>query len=116
LKTGDSVGYSRTFKTNKSMKLGIVPLGYADGINRQLSNKFSVLIGGVRCKIVGMICMDVFMVDLSNVKAKLYDEVVIVGNSKVQEITIQEMANVIETSPYEVLCDFNYKRMNYLKK
>ncbi|MBQ7351909.1 MAG: alanine racemase [Clostridia bacterium] len=116
LKTGDSVGYSRTFKTNKSMKLGIVPLGYADGINRQLSNKFSVLIGGVRCKIVGMICMDVFMVDLSNVKAKLYDEVVIIGNSKGQEITIQEMANVIGTSPYEVLCDFNYKRMNYLKK
>lgn len=115
-KKGDTVGYDRTFKVTKNITIGIVPIGYADGFDRRLSNNFYVLINGKRCKVVGLVCMDVFMVDLTNIKSKLYDEVVILGKQKDLQITLQDYANVLNTSPYEILLKFNYKRMNYIVK
>ena len=116
VKRGDSIGYDRTFKANKSMDIAIIPLGYADGYNRRLSNNFHVLIKGEKCPIVGRICMDVFMVDVTGLNVQIGESVVIVGRQKNEEITIEDMANRVGTSPYEILCDFNYKRMNYIIK
>ncbi len=114
IKKGDSIGYDRTFVAQKTMTIGVVPLGYADGYDRKLSNKFYVLIGGEKCPILGNICMDCFMVDISHINAKLGDEVVVLGKQKSKEITIFDLANILETSPYEIMLKFNYKRMNYI--
>lgn len=116
VKKGDTIGYDRTFKVSKNMTIGVVPMGYADGFDRRLSNNFNVLINGKRCRVIGLVCMDVFMVDLTGIKAKLYDEVVILGKQKDLQITLQDYANALNTSPYEILLKFNYKRMNYILK
>lgn len=115
-KKGDTVGYDRTYVAKKNMSIGIIPLGYADGYDRRLSNKFYVLINGEKCSIVGNICMDCFMVDLSKVRAKIGDSVVLLGVQKTNEITLYDIANTLNISPYEVLLKFNYKRMNYIIK
>lgn len=116
VKKGDTIGYDRTFTVKKSMKIAVIPLGYADGLDRKLSNLFYVLIGGIMCRIVGLICMDVFMVDITSVEAKLLDEVVILGSQKGNEIKIADMADCINASPYEILLKLNPKRMNYIIK
>ncbi|MGN0960667.1 MAG: alanine racemase C-terminal domain-containing protein, partial [Christensenellales bacterium] len=115
-KKGDTIGYDRTFKVNKPMKIGIVPIGYADGLNRKLSNKFDVIISGKKHRIVGLICMDIFMVDITNDDINVGDKVTILGNSGGESISLQDMADIVETSPYEIMCDFNYRRMNYIVK
>ena len=115
-KRGDTVGYDRTYKVARSTKIGIVPVGYADGLNRYLSNKFYVLIKGKKYKIIGLICMDVFMVDLRDDDVSVGDRVVLLGKSGGLEITLHDYAKEIKTSPYEIICNFNYKRMNYVVK
>lgn len=116
VRKGESVGYDRTCFATKPMKIAVVPVGYADGLNRGLSNNFSVLIGGKFCKIVGLICMDVFMVDVSDTKVKVGDKVTILGADGVHAITLLDYAETLNTSPYAVLLGFNYKRMNYIVK
>ena len=116
VKKGDTIGYDRTFVVPKAMKIGVVPLGYADGYDRRLSNKFYVLAGGEKCRILGNICMDCFMIDLTNTDANVGDDVVILGKQKQRTITLQDIAEALQTSPYEVLLKFNYKRMNYITK
>lgn len=116
VKRGDTIGYDRSFVVKKSMKIGIVPIGYADGFDRRLSNNFSVLVGGKYCKVVGMVCMDVFMVNITDINANLFDEVVILGNQKDKTISLNDYAEMLKTSPYEILLKFNYKRMNYIIK
>lgn len=115
-KKGDTVGYDRTYCVKNSMTIGVVPIGYADGYDRRLSNNFYVLINGEKCPIIGNICMDCFMVDLSHVNAKMGDDVIILGNQKNEKITLDDIAKVLDTSPYEVLLKFNYRRMNYIIK
>lgn len=115
-KPGDTIGYDRLFKVTKPTKIAVVPLGYADGIDRRLSNNFSVLINGQFCPIVGYVCMDVFMVDISNINAKLYDAVVLLGESGDEKITLYDYAQRLKTSPYEALLKFSYRRMNYITK
>lgn len=116
VKKGATIGYDRTFVTKKHMKIAVVPMGYADGLDRRLSNGFHVLICGQKCPIVGLICMDVFMVDISNINAKNGDSVVILGTQGCYKITLDDFAKKMNTSPYEVLLRFNYKRMNYIVK
>lgn len=80
-------------------------MGYADGYNRRLSNRGEVLIRGRRAKIAGIVCMDLTMVDVSEVPGvKSGDEVVLLGRQEAEEITAAEMAGWIESIPYEVLC------------
>lgn len=116
VKRGDTIGYDRTFRAHKNIRVAVIPIGYADGLNRRLSNKFHVLIRGVRCKIIGMICMDVAMVDITEINVKIGERVVILGSDGNDEIAINDMSDVIGTSPYEVICNFRYKRMNYIVK
>jgi alanine racemase len=113
---GQTIGYDRTYTAKKNMKVGVVALGYADGVCRGLSNKFEFIVNGKKCPIVGLICMDVCMVDLENSGAKVGSEVLILGKDKNNNISLQEYAMALKTSPYEVLCAFKHNRMNYIVK
>ena len=114
LKKGDTVGYDRTFSAKNRMKIAVIPIGYADGMDRKLSNNFSVIVNDQKCPIVGLICMDVFMVDITGRDVSIGDRVVILGSSKTHKLTIFDYAKVLDTSPYEILLKFNHKRMNYI--
>ncbi len=97
----DTVGYSRKGKLTRDSVIGAIPIGYADGLNRKLGNRnWSVLVNGVYAPIVGNICMDVCMIDLTDVpNVKEGDTVVIFGKGN----SIQKMADVLETISYEIL-------------
>ena len=105
LKTVDkntSIGYGRSYITNKKTKVATIPLGYADGFKRELSNNFQVLINDQKANIIGKICMDSFMVDVTDIKdIKLGDDVIIWDNDN---ITLDEIANKCNTINYEILC------------
>lgn len=97
---GESVGYGRSFAAEVSTAIATIPVGYADGLKRLLGNgRGEVLIKGVRCPIVGRVCMDMTMIDVTGVDVSEGDEVVVFGEG----ITIQEFAHRCQTIPYEVL-------------
>ncbi len=99
-KKKDTVGYNRNGILTRDSRIACLPIGYADGLNRKLSNRQgAVLIDGKRCPIIGNICMDLCMVDVTDTNAKEGDSAIIFG----QEITIEEIANQLETIPYEIL-------------
>lgn len=101
---GNSVGYGRTFITEKELKIAVIPLGYADGFRRALGQGVGgVYIGGHYCPTVGNVCMDMIMVDASNVDAKSGDQVEIIGNS----ISMLNMAEKLGTIPYEIMTSFS---------
>ena len=113
IKRGDAVGYNKSFVAKKDMTIATIPLGYADGIFREFALKGKVLISGKKCKVVGNICMDMFMVDISNIEAKIFDEVVLIGNDKFGNcITLLEFANFCNTISYEVLTNVKRSRFN----
>jgi alanine racemase len=102
---GTAIGYGHTWQATRPSLIGTVPLGYADGISRQLSNRGSVLVRGRRAPIIGRICMDQLMVDLTEVpNAELGDEVVLIGNQGNQKIAVDEVAELMDTINYEVVC------------
>ncbi len=102
---GDPVSYGRAFRCPKESLIAVLPVGYADGYRRRLSNRGVVLIRGRRAKIAGIVCMDLTMVDVSEVPGvKVGDEVVLLGRQGAEEITAAEMAGWIESIPYEILC------------
>jgi alanine racemase len=104
---GTPISYGRTFKTDKKSKIGTIPLGYADGYNRLLSSGFEIIINGKRVPIVGRICMDQFMVDLSSVEnVEKGDIVTLIGEDNGEKITADEMAEKLETINYEVVSSF----------
>lgn len=105
---GDSIGYGRTFRAEKTMKIATVPTGYADGYNRLLSNKGFVLINGQKAPIVGRVCMDQMTVDVTeipNVTAET--EVVLLGRSGELSFTADDMAQIAGTIGYEIVCDIS---------
>jgi len=105
IKPGDTVSYGRTFTAYTEMRIATIPVGYADGYWRSLSNKGYVLIHGEKCPIVGRVCMDQFMVDVSHLEdVKIGDEVVLIGKQGVNQITAEEIAKLVGTINYEVTC------------
>ncbi|ACR80348.1 alanine racemase [Kosmotoga olearia] len=106
LKPGDSVSYGRTFIADRKMVVSTVPVGYGDGYSRGLSNRGEVLIGGKRCKILGRVCMDQFVVDVTHLhkKPKIGDEVVLIGSQGEERITVEEIADLLNTINYEITC------------
>ncbi len=97
---GDTIGYDRSFKATHEMKIAIVPIGYADGYPRELSNGIGeMIVKGVRCPIVGKVCMDMTMIDISKVDAKEDDEVIMYG----EDNPIQVIAKKIGKIPYELI-------------
>lgn len=104
LEKGSSVGYSRTFIAKRLSEIGIIPLGYVDGVFRKLANTGHVLINGKRCPIIGNICMDQFMVDITDLdKAEMGDEVVILGKQGKEKITAEEIGEIVDTISIEVI-------------
>lgn len=102
---GETIGYGRTYKVEKKMRIATIPTGYADGYNRGLSNKGYVLIQGKKAPIVGRICMDQFFVDVTDIlEAKVYEEVVLIGRSEEKVFTADDMAQMLGTIGYEVIC------------
>lgn len=102
---GSSISYGGTFVSDKKMKVATVSAGYADGYSRLLSNKAYVLINGEKCKVLGRVCMDQFMVDATNLKnINLGDEVILFGKSGNNTVTVEETADIIGTINYELLC------------
>src|SRR5690625_5677903 len=94
---GAGVSYGHTFVTDHPTRIGIVPLGYGDGIPRHASNEVSVSVAGQRAPIVGRICMDQFMIDLGDIAARPGDEVVLFGPGAAGEPTAHEWAEAIGT-------------------
>jgi len=102
---GTSVSYGCTYTTDQPTFIATLPVGYADGYNRRLSNKAPVLIGGRRRPIVGRVCMDQIMVDLGPVcDAAIGDEAVLFGRQGEAEITVTELADLVGTINYELVC------------
>jgi len=102
---GSGVGYGHTFVTRRASVIGTLPLGYGDGLSRKLSNCGEVLLHGQRVPLVGQICMDMCMVDLTAVPcAQVGDEVVLIGAQGNARMTAAELAMHCDSIPYEVLC------------
>lgn len=99
--SGEYVGYSNSYKTNKRMKIATVPIGYADGLNRMLSNKGNVVVNGIVVPIIGKVCMDSIMLDVTNVHDVIVgDDVYIWDNDK---ITLDDVAGECSTINYEII-------------
>ncbi len=99
------VSYGRTFRTKKESLIGVLPVGYADGYMRILSNRSRVLVHGKKIPIVGRVCMDMVMVDVTKVpQAKVGDEVVLIGSQGKERITAEDLAAEAKTISYEIFC------------
>ncbi len=104
---GDGVSYGLTWHAGGPATIATLPLGYADGVHRVLSNQMSVLIGGRRCAQVGRVCMDQLMVEVPNgLDVHVGDEAVIVGTQGRETIAMAEVADLAGTINYEMACGF----------
>lgn len=104
LKPYESVSYGGVFKANKEMKIAILPVGYADGISRLLSQKMQVLYRGQRLAQLGIICMDYLMIDVSPLKSvEIGDEVVLIGSQEQEKIKAEDLAQSIQSISYEIV-------------
>jgi len=105
LPAGEYIGYGRTYITRqKRTVVASLPVGYADGYNRLLSNQGEVLVRGRRFPVIGRVCMDQTMIDVTNLpQVEIGDEVVLWGRQEQEEITIEEIADKIKTINYEVI-------------
>ncbi len=113
VKKGETVGYDRIYKYSKNGRVAIVPLGYADGFDRRLSNNFQVLVNGVYVNVIGRVCMDIFYIDVSPLSdVKVGDEVLILGVRNKKVISVHNYANRLNTSVYDILLKLNNRRMN----
>lgn len=104
IKSDTFVGYGRTFCAENDMKIATVTVGYADGYPRLLSNKGSVIINGKKCRIVGNVCMDQIMVDVTEIDVSAGDEAVLIGNRNGEQITADDIADLCGTIGYEITC------------
>jgi alanine racemase len=103
-----SVSYGRTFFTKSKSTIAVLPFGYYDGYDRRLSNQGEVLLHGLRCSVLGRICMNLMMVDVTKIKKKIRvgDTVTLLGTQGVQNISADELAEKIDDISYEVITGF----------
>lgn len=104
VKPGTFVGYGRTFCAEKDMKIATITVGYADGYPRLLSNRGEVIIKGRKCKIVGNVCMDQIMADVTELDVSAGDEAVLIGIQNGEQITADDIADLCGTIGYEITC------------
>ncbi|MFH7014342.1 bifunctional UDP-N-acetylmuramoyl-tripeptide:D-alanyl-D-alanine ligase/alanine racemase [Flavobacterium sp. FlaQc-52] len=104
--SGDSVGYGRRFMATKETKIATIPIGYADGISRLWGNEVGyVIVKNQKAAIVGSVCMDMLMIDVSEIDCKEGDSVIIFGENP----TVTEIANALKTIPYEILTSISQR-------
>ncbi len=106
---GQGISYGHTFKAKEDLTVAILPIGYSNGYLRSLSNKAFVLIGGLRCPVIGRVTMDQIIVDVTAVTLsgripKIGDEAIIIGSQKGARITADEVAGWADTISYEIIC------------
>ena len=105
IQPGDSVSYNRTFIASRPSLIAVLPVGYADGYNRLLSNRGTVLIGGRRAPVIGRVCMDMTMIDVTDVPGvEIGHEAILIGQQGTERITAADLAAWQQTIPYEILC------------
>lgn len=104
LEPGREISYGGTYKTGETRRIATIPVGYADGYPRCLSNKGKVLINGEFAPITGRVCMDQFMVDITEIDAKVGDTVVLVGKSGSKELSMEEVSESAYSFNYELPC------------
>ncbi len=107
LRAGESVGYDRAYRARNAKKIAVLPVGYSDGYDRGLSQKGEVFIRGKRARVIGKVCMNMMMVDISGISAKVNDEVILLGGAGGSAITADEIAKKIGTINYEVVSRIN---------
>ena len=105
VKKGEYVGYLCGYKAEQDLLVATIPLGYADGLPRKLSGKLVVKVNGKIARQIGNICMDACMIDVSQIKCKVGDEVVVIDDAT-------EVAEILETTEYEVLTNISNLRGN----
>jgi len=102
---GARISYGGAFMTERKSHIATLPIGYADGYSRYLSNQGEVLIRGKRAPVVGKVCMDFIMADVTNIpNVSIGDEVILMGRQGREQITVEEIAKKIGSISYEVLC------------
>jgi alanine racemase len=105
IKRGDTVGYNRTYKATKKERIAIIPVGYADGYPRALSNQGEVLILGKKAVVRGIVSMDMIAIDCTNISGvREGTEVTIIGDDSRLSINAWELADKAGTIAYEILC------------
>jgi alanine racemase len=108
LPAGSAVGYGTTFHTTRPSLIATLPVGYADGYNRALSNRADVLVRGRRAPVVGRVSMDLVTIDVTDVpEVVMGDEVILIGAQGGDRIAVQELARKLDTIPYEVFCNIS---------
>lgn len=106
IEKGTQVSYGGTFEAEKQMRIATIPVGYADGYPRSLSNKGYVLIRGQKAQIIGRVCMDQFMVDVTDIEGvQEYDEVTLIGQDGDNHIFAEELGDLSGRFNYELVCD-----------
>jgi alanine racemase len=104
VRRGEIVGYGARFAADRPTTIAIVPAGYADGLDARLAGRGHVLIRGRRSPIVGSVCMDMILVDVTGTVVEPGDAVTIIGRQGEGSIGVADMARAIGTIPYELLC------------
>jgi alanine racemase len=104
VRAGEAVGYGGRFVASRPTDIGIIPAGYADGLDARLGGRGSVLIAGRRAPVVGAVSMDMIAVDVTGIPVEPGDPVVLLGTDGDHRIDVTEMADAVGTIPYEVLC------------
>jgi len=108
--TGQAVGYMGTFVTKEKSRIAVLPVGYADGYPRLLSNRARVIVGGEYAPVVGRVSMDLTIVDVTHIQdVAVGDEVVLIGKSNGKNVDAVELARWCETVPYEILCGLSQR-------
>jgi alanine racemase len=103
--SGTPLGYGAGFHTRRASRIATVPVGYADGLSHALSNRGYAMVRGRRARIVGSISMDLSLLDVSDIPGTtIGDEVMLIGRSDAGSITAVEIAQLLDTVPYEILC------------
>ncbi len=107
---GEPVGYMGTFVTQQPSRIAVLPVGYADGYPRMLSNRARVIVGGEFAPVVGRVSMDLTIVDVTQIRnVAVGDEVILIGKSSAKTIDAVELARLCETVPYEILCGLSQR-------
>ena len=109
VKAGNGVSYGHTWTAKEDTRVVTVPVGYGDGFPRRLSNRGTVLIRGKRYPIIGNVCMDMLMVDIGKGEAYVGDPVVLCGRQGEEEITANAIADLIGTTPHEIVTAMNLR-------
>jgi alanine racemase len=104
IRAGEIVSYGARFVADRPTRIAVVPAGYADGLDTRLEGRGIALVRGRRARVVGAVCMDMLMLDITDIEAYPGDEVVFLGAQGGERIEVREMASAIGTIPWEILC------------